>query len=102
MKKSAQIYISMFILTECQDDLGKTPLLQGVFYVSRKRTVCSSVRNQTFLPWKTYFSGLGNVKNKTNISRKTELRFSNFFPSFAKPFLFRIFKKQIYLTIRYE
>ena len=27
MKKSAQIYISMFILTECQDDLGKTLLL---------------------------------------------------------------------------
>lgn len=101
MKKSAQIYISMFILTECQDDLGKTPLLQGVFYVFRGRNVCSSVRTQTFLPWKTYFSGLGNVKNKTNISRKTELRFSNPFHNFEMPFLFRIFKNQIYLTIRY-
>lgn len=101
MKKSAQIYISMFILTECQDDLGKTLLLQGIFYVFHKGNVCSSVRNYTFLLLKTYGSGLGNIKNKTNISRKTELRFSNSFPSFAKPFLFRIFKNQIYLTIRY-
>ena len=92
MKKSAQIYISMFILTECQDDLGKTLLLQGVFYVSRKRIVCSSVRNHMFLLLKTYGSGSGDVKNKTGISRKTGLRFSNSFPNFAKPFLFRIFK----------
>lgn len=92
MKKSAQIYISMFILTECQDDLGKTPLLQGVFYVSRKRTVCSSVRNHMFLLLKTYGSGSGDVKNKTGISRKTGLRFSNSFPNFEMPFLFRIFK----------
>lgn len=92
MKKSAQIYISMFILTECQDDLGKTLLLQGIFYVSRKRTVCSSVRNHTFLLLKTYGSGSGDVKNKTGISRKTGLRFSNPFPNFEMPFLFRIFK----------
>ena len=43
----------------------------------------------------------GRRKNKTNISRKTELRFSNSFPNFEMPFLFRIFKNQIYLTIRY-
>jgi len=45
--------------------------------------------------------GVGKRKNKTNISRKTELRFSNPFHNFEMPFLFRIFKNQIYLTIRY-
>ena len=45
--------------------MRKTPLLQGVFYVSRKRTVCSS--------------------------QKTGLRFPNSFPSFEKPFLFCTF-----------
>lgn len=36
--------------------------------------------------------GVGKRKNKTNISRKTELRFSNPFHNFEMPFLFRIFK----------
>jgi len=47
------------------------------------------------------FFWVGKRKNKTNISRKTELRFSNPFHNFEMPFLFRIFKNQIYLTIRY-
>lgn len=90
-----------FVLTECQNALGKTPLLQGVFYVFHKGNVCSSVRNHMFLLLKTYGSGSGDVKNKTGISRKTGLRFPNSFPNFEMPFLFRIFKNQIYLTIRY-
>lgn len=81
MKKSAQIYISMFILTECQDDLGKTLLLYGVFYVSRKRTVCSSVRTQTFLPWKTYGSGPGDVKIKLIFPGKRSFVFLIPFPT---------------------
>lgn len=35
---------------------------------------------------------IGKRKNKTGISRKTELRFSNPFHNFEMPFLFRIFK----------
>ena len=75
--------------------MGKTPLLQGIFYVFHKGNVCSSVRNHMFLLLKTYGSGSGDVKNKTGISRKTGLRFSNSFPNFEMPFLFRIFKNQI-------
>ena len=44
-----------------------------------------------FLLLKTYGSESGDVKNKTGISRKTELRFSNPFHNFEKPFLFCIF-----------
>ena len=43
---------------------------------------------------------VGKRKNKTNISRKTELRFSNPFHNFEQPFLFRIFQDEIYLTVR--
>jgi hypothetical protein len=61
--------------------LGKTPLLQGIFYVFHKGNVCSSVRNYTFLPWKTYGSGSGNEKIKPVFPGKQDFVFLIPFPT---------------------
>lgn len=66
---------------------------------SSRSFLCFPQRKRMFFGAEPYVSALENIrfrvgrrKNKTGISRKTGLRFSNSFPNFEKPFLFRIFK----------
>lgn len=55
---------------------------------------------------KTYVSASGNIRfreerrtHQTYVPGKTKRRLANFFHSFEKPFLFRIFQDEIYLTV---
>ena len=66
---------------------------------SSRNFLCFPQRKRMFFGAELYVSALENIrfrigklKNKTGMSRKTGLRFSNPFHNFEMPFLFRIFK----------
>ena len=74
---------------------------------SSRRFLCFPQGKRMFPCRRTYVSASGNIRfreerrtHQTYVPGKTKRRLANFFHSFEKPFLFRIFQDKIYLTVR--
>ena len=74
---------------------------------SSMRFLCFPQGKRMFSCREPYVSALGNIRlrkgrrtHQTDVPGKTKKRLTNFFHSLEKPFLFRIYQNDIYLTIK--